>query len=117
MAYTRKQAVKKTNESMTQTWNTISGIMRVYGNTFKTKRGSIVKWSATISGKTKDNDEWVNYYVPVKFRGDDAKEPETDGLHTVEIGNAFMSVETYVNKAGEDVVVPVIVITANDIVE
>lgn len=112
---TKKPAQKATTQE--QTWNTISGIMRVYGNTFEgPQRGTkIVKWSATISGKDK-NDEWVNYYIPVKFRGE-AEVPETDKLHTIDIENAFLSCESYVNKKGTTINSPVLVITACEVLE
>ena len=116
----RKQAGKRDETAPAQTWNAITGTMRVYGNTFKIGKGKnareIVKWSATISGKDKDG-EWVNYYVPVKFAGKDATEPETDKLHVIDITNAFWSVESYTNRDDEIVTMPVIVVTANDVTE
>ena len=116
MSYAKKQAGKKPT-TQEQTWNSIQGIMRVYGNTFDgPKKGQkFVKWSATISGKDKDG-EWVNYYVPVKFRGE-ASEPETDGLHTLDVANAFFSCESYVNRNGDIVNNPVIVITECEVTE
>lgn len=113
---------KKKSNTPQQTWNTITGTMRVYGNTFETGKSkskdkrTYTKWSATISGKD-DNDEWVNFYINVKFVGKDSAEPETDGLHTIDIMNAFWSVNTFTNKDGDTVNSPVIVVTSNDIVE
>lgn len=103
-----KNNKKKTQTE--QTWNAISGVMRVYGNTFKNGKNEVTKWSVTISGKGKDDDEYTNFYVTVRFRGD-SEEPETDGLHTIDISNAFWSIEKYTNKDGHEVVTPVIVVT------
>ena len=117
---TTKKAGNRKDETPMQTWNEITGIMRVFGNTFSVGKGKnateITKWSVTVSGKDKNGD-WVNYYVRVKFSGKDAHEPDTDGLHTIDINNAFWSVDSYQNKDGEDVVTPVIVVTANDVTE
>ena len=112
----KKQAAKAPAQEQ-QTWNQITGTMRVYGNTFEgSKKGEkIVKWSVTISGKDKDGD-WVNYYVPVKFRGE-AEEPDSDGLHTIDVENAFFSCESYVNKKGDTVNNPVLVVTACEVLE
>ena len=123
MANTSKRATKRKDENTAQTWNRITGVMRVYGNTFEIGEGKnarkIVKWSATISGKTKneDGEEWHNFYVPVKFAGDDWDEPDTDGLHVIDIENAFFSVDVWVNKKGDEVITPVIIVTANEVVE
>ena len=121
MANASKRATKRKDETTAQTWNKITGIMRVYGNTFETKKGNeITKWSATISGKTTDDkngDVWHNYYVPVKFAGKDAEEPETDGLHVIDVENAFFSVDVWTNKKGDEVLTPVIIVTANEVVE
>lgn len=113
---TKKQAAKASTQEQ-QTWNQITGTMRVYGNTFDgSKKGEkIVKWSGTISGKDRDGD-WVNYYLPVKFRGE-AEEPDSDGLHTIDIENAFLSCESYVNKKGDTVNNPVLVVTACEVLE
>lgn len=122
MANASKRASKRKNDATTaQTWNKITGIMRVYGNTFETKKGDeITKWSATISGKTTDDENgevWHNYYVPVKFAGKDASEPDEDGLHVIDVENAFFSLDVYTNKKGVEVLTPVIIVTANEVVE
>lgn len=116
----RKSATKREESTPMQTWNVITGTMRVYGNTFEVGKGknkhNMVKWSATISGKNAD-DEWVNYYVPVKFAGKDSCEPDSDGLHTIDISNAFWSIDTYENRKGETVTIPCVVVTSNEVVE
>lgn len=100
-----------------QTWNRITGTMKVYGNTFegKKKGSEYTKWSCTVAGKSADG-EYYNYYLPVKFRGD-AEVPETDGLHTIEVSNAFLSTEQYVNKAGETITALVLVVTESEVSE
>lgn len=116
----RKSATKREESTPMQTWNVITGTMRVYGNTFEVGKGknkhNMVKWSATISGKNAD-DEWVNYYVPVKFAGKDSCEPDSDGLHTIDISNAFWSIDTYENRKGETVTIPCVVVTSNEVTE
>lgn len=116
----RKSATKRDESTPMQTWNVITGTMRVYGNTFEVGKGKnkrdLTKWSATISGKNA-NDEWVNYYVPVKFAGKDSCEPDSDGLHTIDISNAFWSIDTYENRKGETVTIPCVVVTSNEVVE
>lgn len=119
MAYAKKQQAKTSREtSAMQTWNKITGTMRIYGNTFegKKKGTTITKWTCTISGKDPEG-EWVNYYLPIKFAGDDAKVPETDELHTIDIANAFLSLDTYVNRSDELVKLPVLIITDCEVVE
>lgn len=110
-------AKKSKNKEPIQSWNRITGTMKVYGNTFKDKRGKYTKWSATISGKaSKDSEEWENYYLRVYFRGDDAQAPDTDGLHTIDINNAFFSLDIY-EKDGEVVKIPVLIITDCEVTE
>lgn len=116
----KKSASKRKAESVQQTWNKITGTMRIFGNTFETKGGNdITKWSVTISGKTEEDGEEVykNYYVPVKFAGKDAEEPEEDGLHVIDVSNAFFSLDIYTNKKGIEVLTPVLIVTANEVVQ
>ena len=118
---TSKSAGKtgKAKKTVEQTWNEITGTMRVYGNTFEIqgKKGqTVTKWSVSVSGKNKGG-EYENYYLPVKFRGRDANEPETDGLHTIEIERAFLSLDCYENRNGENVSALVLVIVDNEVTE
>lgn len=110
---------KKGSSRASDTWNTITGVMSIYGNTFTTKKKGkkkkFVKWSTTIGRKDEDG-EYVNYYLRVRFAGD-ASEPETGGLHQIDVGNAFLSVESYENRDGDDVVNPVLVVTENEILD
>lgn len=106
---------KKGSSRASDTWNTITGVMSIYGNTFTTKKKKFVKWSTTIGRKDEDG-EYVNYYLRVRFAGD-ATEPETDGLHQIDVGNAFLSVESYENRDGDEVVNPVLVVTENEILD
>lgn len=106
---------KNESNQIQQTWNRITGTMKVYGNTFEgRKKGEkYTKWSCTVAGKSADGD-YYNYYLPVKFRGN-AEEPETDGLHTIEVSNAFLSTEQYVNKNDETITALVLVITESEV--
>ena len=110
---------KKGSSRASDTWNTITGVMTIYGNTFTSGKGKkkkeFVKWSTTIGRKHEDG-EYVNYYLRIRFAGD-ASEPETDGLHQIDVGNAFLSVESYTNRDGDDVVNPVLVVTENEILD
>lgn len=105
----------KRSERAKDTWNTISGIMSVYGNTFTgRKKKKYVSWSATV-GKKNDEGEFDNYYFRVRF-AKDANEPETDGLHQIDIQSGFFSLETY-TKGKEEVTVPVIVIVEDEVLD
>lgn len=117
MANTTKTKKTQSN-AVAQTWNEITGTMRIYGNTFegKKKGQKFTKWSMTVPGKDEDG-EYFNYYIPVKFRTKSSQEPETDGLHTIEISNAFLSCEKYENRNGEEVVQLVLVVTDNTVTE
>lgn len=109
-----KKTVKR-SERAKDTWNEITGIVSVYGNTFEGKKGSYTNWSATI-GKKNDSGEYDNYYLRVRF-GKNIEEPDTDGLHQIDIENAFLSVEAYTNKDKERVVLPVLVITEGSVID
>lgn len=108
---------KNESNQVQQTWNRITGTMKVYGNTFEGRRKGekYTKWSCTVAGKSADG-EYYNYYLPVRFRGD-AEEPETDGLHTIEVSNAFLSTEQYVNKAGDTITAIILVITESEVTD
>lgn len=104
------------SERAKETWNKISGIMSVYGNTFKSGKKEFTKWSATV-GKKNDSGEYENYYLTVRFVGE-AEEPETDGLHQIDVENAFFSIETWPDKeTGERMMRPVLIVTACETVD
>lgn len=105
----------KRSERAKDTWNQITGIMSVYGNTFTgRKKKKYVSWSATV-GKKNDEGEFDNYYFRVRF-AKDANEPKTDGLHQIDIQSGFFSLETY-TKGKEEVTVPVIVIVEDEVLD
>lgn len=103
------QKKTKRSERAKDTWNDIHGVISVYGNTFEGKKGDYTNWSATL-GKKNDSGEYDNYYLRVRF-GKNGPEPDTDGLHQIDIESAFLSVEAYTNKDKERVILPVLVIT------
>jgi len=115
MAQTQKKTSKKTTDAQ-QTWNQISGVMRVYGNTFESGKKAITKWSVSVSGKDKDG-EYLNYYITVRFAGKDSAEPDTDGLHTIDVENGFLSVDSWTDKKGTVQQALVLVVTANEVLE
>ena len=105
----------KRSERAKDTWNNISGIMTVYGNTFGDRKGrDYISWSATV-GKKNDEDEYDNYYFRVRF-AKDANAPETDGLHQIDVQSAFISLETYTKKK-QEITVPVIVIVEDEVLD
>lgn len=105
----------KRSERAKDTWNNISGIMTVYGNTFEDRKGrNYISWSATV-GKKNDDDEYDNYYFRVRF-AKDANAPETDGLHQIDVQSAFISLETYTKKK-QEITVPVIVIVEDEVLD
>ena len=105
----------KRSERAKDTWNEIPGIMSVYGNTFTgRKKKKYVSWSATV-GKKNDAGEFDNYYFRVRF-AKDANEPQTDGLHQIDIQSGFFSLETY-TKGKEEITVPVIVIVEDEVLD
>ena len=105
----------KRSERAKDTWNNISGIMTVYGNTFEDRKGrDYISWSATV-GKKNDDDEYDNYYFRVRF-AKDANAPETDGLHQIDVQSAFISLETYTKKK-QEITVPVIVIVEDEVLD
>lgn len=105
----------KRSERAKDTWNEITGILTVWGNTFDGKKGSYTNWSATI-GKKNDAGEYDNYYLRVRF-GKNIDEPETDGLHQIDVESAFLSVEAYTNKDKERIILPVLVITEGSVID
>ena len=109
-----KKNTPKRSERAKETWNEVKGIMSVYGNEFDGKKSSYISWSASIGKKDKDG-EYENYYLKVRFASD-AEEPETDGLHQIDITNAFLSLESY-DRGKQHVVVPVLVILENTVID
>ena len=113
MAQTKKGA--KRSERVKETWNEIKGIMSIYGNEFEGRKGkSYVSWSCSIAKKG-DDEEYEHYYLKVRFAGK-AEEPETDGLHQIDVANAFFSLESY-DKGKQHIVVPVLVILENTVID
>ena len=115
MAQTQKTNGKKAADAQ-QTWNQITGVMRVFGNTFESGKKAITKWSVSVSGKDKDGD-YLNYYITVRFAGKDSVEPDTDGLHTIDVENGFLSVDSWTDKKGITQQALVLVVTANEVLE
>lgn len=106
-------AKKKTESS----WNTITGTMRVYTNALEGKNGKPwYKSSVSISSKD-DRDEYHRFYIDLKF-GKKAEEPESEGVHVLEISNAFFTVEYWYDKKNkEERVKPVLMVTECELVE
>lgn len=105
----------KRSERAKDTWNEISGIMTIYGNTFEDRKGrDYISWSATV-GKKNDDGEFQNYYFKVRF-GKTATEPTTDGLHQIDIRSGFFSLESY-EKKGKEIITPIIVIIEDEVLD
>lgn len=116
MAQTTKKTNGKKAAEAQQTWNQISGVMRVFGNTFEAGKKAITKWSVSVSGRDKDGD-YLNYYITVRFAGKDSVEPDTDGLHTIDVENGFLSIDSWTDKKGNAQQALVLVVTANEVLE
>lgn len=116
MAQTTKKTNGKKAADAQQTWNQISGVMRIFGNTFEAGKNAITKWSVSVSGKDKDGD-YLNFYIKVRFAGKDSVEPDTDGLHTIDVENGFLSVDSWTDKKGNVQQALVMVVTANEVLE
>ena len=99
----KKQETKRPRE----TWNAISGTMRIYGEEVETKKNSFIRYTASVSRK--DGDGYVNYYLDCRFTKD-AGDPDIVGEGFIEVENAFISLEQYTDKNGEKRKKPVIVI-------
>lgn len=100
-----------------ETWNDLKGQMRIYGNLFdEGKKSERMSWSVSI-GRKRDDGSFSNYYLRVKF-GKNASEPNTDGLHMIDVRSAFLSFEEWVPKGSKETVQrPCLVIMDNEIVD
>lgn len=116
MAQQKKTNGKKAATDVQRTWNQISGVMRIYGNRFEAGKKAITKWSVSVSGKDKDGD-YLNFYITVRFAGKDSVEPDTNGLHTIDVENGFLSVDSWTDKKGSVQQALVLVVTANEVLE
>lgn len=109
------QKKTKRSERAKDTWNEITGIMSIYGNTFENRHGDeYISWSATVGKKDEDGD-YQNYYFKVRF-AKNATEPMTDGLHQIDIQSAFISLESY-EKKNKEIIIPIIVITEDEVLD
>lgn len=107
---------KKKGSAIKPTWNEITGVMQIYGNTFESKKGeSYVSWSVSLPIKSKDGDVVGNYYIRIRFAGD-AEEPDTDGKHVIDISKAFFATDSY-EKNKETVTNLVLVVTDCEVVQ
>ena len=107
-------AKKKITES---TWNSISGTMRVYTNELEGKGGKPwYKSSVSIASKDSD-DNYHRFYIDLKF-GKKAEEPEGEGVHILDIEEAFLTTEYWTDKkTKEERVKPVLMVTSCEVVE
>ena len=99
------------------TWNTIEGTMRVYTNALEGKGGKAwYKSSVSIASKDQD-DEYHRFYIDLKF-GKKAEEPESGGVHILQVNNAFFTVEYWIDKkTKEERVKPVLMVTDCEVIE
>lgn len=100
-----------------ETWNKITGEMRIFGNWLGKGKDAKLLWSASVGNVSSITTGWRNVYIPVRF-STKCNQPETDGLHKIVINNAFFSVETYERKEDKTIVDKLIlVITDCEIVD
>lgn len=77
-------------ENLQQSWNTITGVMRIWGQEFSTQAGgSIIVYSTQVSAKDK-NEEWHNQYLNVRF-SQNAGRPDKTGEIWISITNSFLT--------------------------
>lgn len=101
-------AKSKKNE-VTNDWNRITGTMTVFTNELKGKKGKFLKTSVSIGTKDEDED-YHNYYFDIRFtKNCKDQEPEEAGKHTLNIKDAFFSVDYWTVKKKE-MVKPVLVV-------
>ena len=104
------------NAKQRETWNKITGEMRIFGNWLGKGRDAKLLWSASVGNLSTLTEDWRNVYIPLKFCAK-CTQPETDGLHRIDIKNAFFSVESYERKEDKKIVDKlVLVITDCEIV-
>ena len=88
--------IKKANNSKPadnrETWNIIKGQMRIFIKIFDDGSTSI----STSIGR-KDNDSWINFYLPV-YIAKECKVDLVEGLNTINVKAAFLS--AYKKKDG-----------------
>lgn len=93
---TKKKAAKtakKHTPKTTQSWNNISGVMRVWAAEKEYKKKSWISFSTSI-GKKNDEDEYDNLYFNVLFKKDEAPDVE-DGAFEINVKKGFLSLSVY----------------------
>lgn len=97
-----------------QTWNDLGGVIRIYGNEVGKGSSKFIKYSTCIAKKL-DNGDYKNLYVDVKF-GKKAEKPDCTGEVWYDIEEAFITVDYYDDKNGNEVVKPVILVMAGEVI-
>lgn len=112
-----KPQQKQSAQAVVETWNNVAGTMKIYGNEFKRSNGNTwIKWSVSVGKKDLSTDEYFNYYIPVRF-AKGASEPETCGLHTIEVTHGFLAPVRFKLKDGTEVTDVELVVVENTIVD
>ena len=91
--------------------------MRVYTNVLEGKGGKPwCKSSVSLAAKD-DEDNYHRFYLDLKFSRK-AEEPDTEGVHMLDVQNAFLTVEYWKDKkTKEERVKPVLMVTECDILD
>lgn len=90
-------------------WMNILGVMRIFTNENTSNKGkTFLTYSTSLSIKG-DNDDWINYYLPVTFAKDCDVIPDEVGNVLIEV-EGFLTVETYNDKKGNQVIKPKVVV-------
>lgn len=113
---TRNERARNNKKRRSQpAWTSISGLMHVFGNERKTKKGKpFLSYSTTVGRKNEDGD-WENMYYNVGFRKDD--DPEiVDGFDII-VKDGFLSFDEYTTKDGEVVKTPRVVVLKYEMVD
>lgn len=113
---TRNERARNNKKRNSQpVWTSISGLMHVFGNERKSRKGKpFISYSTTV-GRKNENGEWENMYYNVGFRKED--DPEiVDGFDII-VKDGFLSFDEYTAKDKTVVKTPRVVVLDFEIVD
>ena len=102
---TRRQ---QREEQKPKIWNTISGVMRVYGREWENGN---VSYSTSLGRKHEDG-SYDNYYFTVRFKRDE--DPGYDGGFEIFVNDGFITFDSYEDRNGNKVEKPAIMVLSYD---
>lgn len=88
---------KTTKRNRPEYWGNISGLMRVFGREFESKKGkTYMSYSTSIGSKKEDSDDYDNLYFNVKFKKNE--HPDIEGVFIILVKEGFLTLS--VDKDG-----------------